>query len=138
LIATLCNFCQLSTFKRLIAAESLFLKDKRDELTFRLAVLASKFVKNTAYTERQLYNTMIDAYGVRSDIVHGTKVRKTRLLDRNVPLSAFTDAVEEIMRCALRKATDLAHKGVKFDKDFWEALLFGENTAVAHLVVGAS
>jgi hypothetical protein len=122
----------------LIAAESLFLKDKRDELTFRLAVLASKFVKNTAYTERQLYNTMIDAYGVRSDIVHGTKVRKTRLLDRNVPLSAFTDAVEEIMRCALRKATDLAHKGVKFDKDFWEALLFGENTAVAHLVVGAS
>jgi hypothetical protein len=72
--------------------------------------------------------------------VHGGEVSDTRLPGQeNASLTQFTDAVEEIMRRALREATDLAHKGVKFDKDFWEALLFGEDTTlVAHLVVGAS
>jgi hypothetical protein len=115
----------------LIAAESLFLHDgavppERGELRFRLALRASKFIKHPTYTERETYKLMRRAYDARSAVVHGGEASDTRLRgQKDAPLTQFTDAVEEIMRRALREAMELASADTNFGTaDYWEALLF--------------
>lgn len=68
------------------------------------------------------------AYDVRSTIVHGGEVGAgdTPLPNQaDASLSQFTDAVEEIMRCALRQAMALARNDARFGTaEFWDRLLF--------------
>lgn len=115
----------------LIAAESLFLDDDK-ELRFKLALRASKFVK--FQTERLVFRCMLDAYDVRSAVVHASKKskkgkkNKTPLDKRDVSLQEFTDGVEEIIRRALCQMIELvaAGKGKEFGTSaFWEDRLFG-------------
>jgi hypothetical protein len=130
------------------SAESLFLQGDK-ELSFQLALRASKFIKHPMYTEREVFRVMRDGYNkLRSAIVHGSDTSdvKTRpLLKKSQPpsieeesqppsIEEFTDVVQEIMRLGLRQAVDRLGDGKRFGTaendenrtEWWEALLFGE------------
>ncbi len=111
----------------MIAAESLFLNDsgdprERGEQRFRLAIRAAKFVEYPRYVPRQVFDLMRKAYNIRSEIVHGSSIKKTNLPDMpDAKLNDFVLACEELMRLGIRKALIDPQVG---RTRYWEGLLF--------------
>lgn len=112
-----------------IAAESLLLSDTRTsdrgELRFRFALRAAKFIEHLAYGERDVFRIMRSAYDARSAIVHGGSPDNTRLPENpTASLSVFSDAVEALVRQALRKALAMGSTGESLrNPDFWIDLI---------------
>jgi hypothetical protein len=95
----------------LVAAEALYLSgiESPTELGFRLALRAAAFSDPSTLggmTRREVYGTMNKAYGVRSKIVHGDVPRASDLKVRGarVSLTEFVQAIEDVIRQALREA----------------------------------
>lgn len=115
-----------------IASESLLLSDldarDRGELRFRFALRAAKFIKHPVYGERDLYRVMRRAYDARSSIVHGGSPKATNLPnDESANLAVFLDAVEELVRLALRKALKMEECGRRLrTAEYWDELLLSE------------
>ena len=115
-----------------IAAESLFLGDldvpERGELRFRFALRAAKFIEHPVYGERELFHVMRRAYDARSAIVHGGSPKDTRLPDnKSANLSAFIDAIEELVRLGLCKGLSMGDDGKKLRQaEYWEDLLLSK------------
>ncbi len=118
----------------MIAAESLFLNDsgdprERGEQRFRLAIRAAKFVEYPRYVPRQVFDLMRKAYNIRSEIVHGSSIKKTNLPDMpDAKLNDFVLACEELMRLGIRKALIDPQVG---RTRYWEGLLFNNSVESA-------
>ena len=116
----------------MISAESLFLNDsgdpgERGEQRFRLALRAAKFVASARYAPRQVFDVMRTAYDIRSNIVHGGSVKKTKLPDMpEAKLQDFVPASEEVIRLGIRKALTDPQFG---QSGYWEGLLFAPSAA---------
>ncbi len=113
-----------------IAAESLFLGDlgvqDRGELRFRFALRAAKFIEHPSYGEHDIFRVMRRAYDARSAIVHGGLPKDTRLPDdQSAELPTFIDAIEELVRLALRKVLSMKGKTVR-QVEYWDTLLFSK------------
>jgi len=121
----------------MIASESLFLSDAaapadRGELGFRLAQRAALFVDWSEYSRREIFDLVTIAYRLRNTIVHGGRLGgKEVQLPRQgaVSISVFRDAVEELMRRAIRKALNEVATVRNFgDREYWLARLFPSAT----------
>jgi len=116
----------------IISAESVFLGEidpaDRGELRFRLALRAAKFIQHPTYGEKEVFEVMRRAYDVRSAIVHRGKPAKTCLPNNpSANLQTFIEAIEELMRLALRKALSMKENGKNLDKaEFWVDLIFSK------------
>jgi hypothetical protein len=92
----------------MIAAEALYFSDQEvnTELGFRLAVRAAAFCDPQALsmTKREVFDLMKTAYGARSKIVHGGFVGDLKLKGSNVSLEDFIQAVEAVVRQAVKEA----------------------------------
>jgi Apea-like HEPN len=115
-----------------IAAEALFLSDLDDkyrgELRFRFALRAAKFVEHANYGEREIFRVMRQAYDARSAIVHGGSPKETALPDNpSASLPTFIDAIEELVRLALRKALSMKEEGKKVHQaEYWDSLVLSK------------
>lgn len=115
-----------------ISAESLFLSEAgspqdRGELGFRLALRAAVFIDWPDYSRREVFDLATTAYRRRSAVVHGGVVGNTAPLPRQsagVPIPQFGQAVEELMRRAIRKSLREGINVSDFgDRDYWLRLL---------------
>ncbi len=117
-----------------ISAEAMLLADtdenSRGELRFRFALRAAKFIEHPHYNEQETYQVMRRAYDVRSAVVHGGSPKDTRLPDNQAAdLSTFTDAIEDLVRLALRKALAMGEAAEKLRQSgYWESQLFASAT----------
>lgn len=70
------SFYQLDEAQRLLhltfALEALFSPSDNQELSFRIRQYASQFVGETADERQQIFDTVKQAYGYRSKLVHGS------------------------------------------------------------------
>lgn len=112
----------------LVAAEALYLSgiESPTELGFRLALRAAAFSdpSKVGMTRRDVYGTMKNAYSVRSKIVHGDVPRAADLKVRGVPVSLrdFVQAIEDIVRQALREAVECDADPTSSWPPDWDAL----------------
>ena len=120
-----------------IACESLFLSDtgsvqERGELKYRLALRACTFVEVEGLTRRQLFDRVGRAYNIRSRIVHGeaspTDTANDPVTEQTVPLHEFVASIEEVVRCALRKAVGLPTLPRRAIVEDWDELVVGPKT----------
>jgi hypothetical protein len=111
----------------LVAAEALYLSDVgHEELGFRLALRAAAFSNPSGLdmTRRDVFDTMKNAYKVRSKIVHGDvpKTADLKVRGTQVSLMDFVQAIEDIVRQALRKAIDRDADPTSSWPPDWDAL----------------
>ncbi len=114
-----------------ICAETLFLggsdsPQDRGELRYRFSLRAASFIDIDA-TKRETFRFMRNTYDARSAIVHGGSPESEVLCSlggERVELEVFTDAVEGVLRLALRKAVTLngPRRGPLLD---WDELILG-------------
>lgn len=91
----------------LIAFEALYLEGK-DELAYRLSTRAAILLgKNDVQTER-IKEVMVDAYNIRSKIVHGKDVPPIKSRGKIIELHKFVQEVEEYLRESLKSFMVLA------------------------------
>lgn len=113
-----------------ISAEAMLLADtdenSRGELRFRFALRAAKFIEHPHFNEQETYQVMRRAYDARSTVVHGGSPKDTRLPDNQAAdLSTFTDAIEDLVRLALKKALAMGEDAEKLRQSgYWESQLF--------------
>jgi hypothetical protein len=117
-----------------IAAESLFLRDQDDnrgELSYRCSLRAAKFVEHPNFGERDVFQIMRRGYKVRNSVAHGESINKidTRLPDdETTALPKFTDALEELVRLAIRKSLSMGNEGRKLrTPQYWDDLVFSKS-----------
>jgi hypothetical protein len=116
----------------LIAAEALFLRDTgsetyRGELQYRLAQRAGFFLADDPATREKVYQHMKDAYKLRSQVVHGGKIRPIKNEDGSlVDMQEFVETTRMYLRDALHKMINLAmqsHQSTELIH--WDELIFG-------------
>ncbi len=115
----------------LIAAEALFLSGSMGELQYRLAQRAAFFLGNKPATRRNIYKHMLDAYKVRSKVVHGEVARPPKREDgTDVDLEEFVETTKVYLRVTLRKMVDLALLSKSRDELVdWDTLILGASVA---------
>lgn len=116
----------------LIAAEALFLNDAGDEtyrgeLQYRLAQRAGFFLGSDPAVRKKINQHMKDAYKLRSQVVHGGKMRPLRRDDGSlIDLEEFVDTTRVYLRDALHKMVNLAIQSQPSAKLVnWDELIFG-------------
>lgn len=113
----------------LISAEALFLSSTSNfqgELKYRLSHRAAMFIENEAENQREVFQFMQKAYDVRSDIVHGRKLKLPKKGDGTLySLDEFSDVIETHLRLFLKRVIALAVAGKIPDKFIeWESIIF--------------
>jgi hypothetical protein len=118
----------------LIAAEALFLSDAgsetyRGELQYRLAQRAGFFLGGDSATRKKIYQHMKDAYKLRSQVVHGGKIRPLKREDGNlVDLEEFVDETRVYLRLALHKMVNLVMQSQSSGELVnWDELIFDDS-----------
>jgi hypothetical protein len=116
----------------LIAAEALFLSDAgsetyRGELQYRLAQRAAFFLGDDPHTREKIYQHMKDAYKLRSQVVHGGKIRPIKKEDGGlVDMQEFVETTRMYLRDALHKMINLGMQGEPSAQLInWDELIFG-------------
>jgi hypothetical protein len=116
----------------LIAAEALFLNDAggesyRGELQYRLAQRAGFFLGSDPAARRKIYQHMKDAYKLRSQVVHGGKIRPLKREDgSSIDMEEFVDTTRVYLRDALHKMVNLVMRSqTSAELVDWDELLFG-------------
>ncbi|HWT02897.1 MAG TPA: hypothetical protein VN256_21790 [Pyrinomonadaceae bacterium] len=115
----------------LIAAEALFLNDSgnetyRGELQYRLAQRAGFFLGGDPQMREKIYHHMKDAYKLRSQIVHGGKIRPLRRDDgSSVDMEEFVDSTRVYLRLSLHKMVSLVMQSPPGKLIDWDELIFG-------------
>jgi hypothetical protein len=114
----------------MIVAEALFLSESGDpesrgELQYRLALRAAFFLTKIAGSQRRyIFELVKRAYKARSSLVHGDTVDTVKLPNgKEIRLEEFADAMEDLMRSAVKKRVAIATEGRKMD---WESLILGQ------------
>ncbi len=107
----------------MIAGEALFLDPSmKGEATYRLALHAGSFIEHPGHGRLAVFKFMRDAYGIRSDIVHGRDNVRYRLLNGGTgTFAAFTTDLEDVIRRSVR----LAVASEPFPP-IWEQSLLGD------------
>lgn len=113
----------------LVAAESLYVpREVRTELTYRLALNAARYCDPRALqmTRREAFDLMQNAYGIRSNLVHGdTSAKKyLKIKGERAQLVEVMAATEDVVRQALRQALQDAMTG-SWPPD-WIAMLLSD------------
>jgi hypothetical protein len=110
--------------------ESLFLSDVGDskyrgEMRYRLSERFAFFLDQAPnLSRRQLFDFILQAYDVRSAIVHGA-IPEVRLPGAGVvSMEVFVDQVEELLRLAMHKAI-LSPASYKDSLIDWRSLILG-------------
>lgn len=111
----------------LIAAEALFLSGSMGELQYRLAQRAGFFLADDPATRRKIYRHMLDAYKVRSKVVHGEEARPPKREDgTEIDFEEFVETTKVYLRITLRKMMDLALLSESRDELVdWDTLIIG-------------
>jgi hypothetical protein len=115
-----------------IAAETLFLGDagnphERGELRYRFSLRAAFFLEEAGLARRVLFRFMRNGYDARSAIVHGGEPDPALLMGNDgarISLMEYADAMEDVLRRALREAVDGAQDGDGSLVD-WDELVMG-------------
>jgi len=113
----------------MISAESLFLSDsgepkERGEMRYRLAQRAAVFIDHPTYTRKQLQKYFRGAYDARSSIVHGETPKDLHAPEgESLTLPQFTEATEQLMRAALKKAVSIINAEGSLRN--WDDLVLG-------------
>jgi len=103
----------------MICMEALFLPDGNEELTFRLALRAARFLEAGDRGKRiELFSNLREAYRVRSAIVHGSVASRKQ----KISTEQASEFLEETARAALRKAISLCAGKGTFSVD-WAGLV---------------
>jgi hypothetical protein len=118
----------------MIAAESLFLSEMdetyRGEMRYRLATRTASLLGTTLDERVRLFKFMRHAYDARSVVVHGgipSEDNLRGLIGERVPVPAFADDLEGVLRSGLQTAIDLLASGEGFPPD-WEKVMFAGPT----------
>ena len=85
----------------LIAFEALYLEEM-DELSYRLSTRASMLLGEDDAEAARVKEVIVEAYRLRSKIVHGKKVPQMKVQGEIIELSEFVGHVEEYLRRSLR------------------------------------
>lgn len=107
----------------MVAGEALFLDPSiKGEITYRLALHAASFVQHPQHSPLDVFRFMRDAYGIRSDIVHGRKGLDYKQLGGMLSdAKRFISDLEDVVRRSLCRAVE--------DQELppsWEALILSD------------
>jgi len=87
----------------MIAFESLYLRDEaKMEMTYKLAHRASLVLGGNKEKDRQVFSKMKKAYSLRSDIVHGRKIKKIRIGGKEYSFAEFAQKIEDYLRESIK------------------------------------
>ncbi len=102
----------------MISFESLYLSGENpSEMAYKLAHRASLFLSTEKEKRKQIFQEMKKAYSLRSNIVHGRKVKTIMIADKEYTLSDFVQIIEEHLRSSLRLFLEIG-------KPSWIELMF--------------
>ena len=114
----------------IVAAESLFLGDgddeSRGELRYRLSSRAAWYLSGAGRSRRFVFKLFMAAYRMRSRLVHGSTAEPMRVAGEEFTAERMVEALEAMLRHALRQAIAEAAKGSAVWRVEWEQLLFPE------------
>jgi hypothetical protein len=99
----------------MIAAEAVFSRGSTTELSYRISLRLAVAIENASLGKRRaIFEFMRRAYGLRSKVVHGGKIKEGTLLVDGAPVSlkTFITAVEDVIRMAIRHAVMATHFSV--------------------------
>ena len=87
----------------MISFESLYLSGENpSEMAYKLAHRASLLLSTEKEKRKQIFQEMKKAYSLRSDIVHGRKVKTIKIANNEYNLSDFVQKIEEHLRSSLK------------------------------------
>lgn len=87
----------------MISFESLFLaRESPSEMGYKLAHRVSLLLGENEARKKEIFLEMKKAYTVRSDIVHGRKIRSITIREKKLSLSEFVQQIEEHLRLSIR------------------------------------
>ena len=102
----------------MISFESLYLTgEEKMEMAYKLAHRVSLLLSTEKEKRKQIFQEMKKAYSLRSDIVHGRKVKKIRIANKEYSLSDFVQKIEEHLRLSIRLFLEIS-------KPSWVELMF--------------
>jgi hypothetical protein len=116
-----------------IAAEALFLGGVEDELAFRFSLHASLWLSGTSdLATADTFNIFKKAYGARSGVVHGKRLRDDKTYEIGGDQMSTTKLVDEFHRLtvqSVKKALDVSENATYAPK--WEEMLHARLSAPA-------
>lgn len=87
----------------MISFESLYLtREEKMEMAYKLAHRVSLLLSKNEKKRKQIFQEMKKAYSLRSNIVHGRKVKKVRIANKEYSFSDFIQIIEEHLRSSIR------------------------------------
>lgn len=118
---------------QMIAFEALYLADEGGtEKAFRLA-LRTAFLLERGEVRKVVYETMKQAYSIRSSIVHGADPKLPKGAGVQMSLSDFSKLTEDYLRRSLRRFLDLAQRPkARNPLVNWDDLLFPNSSGEAY------
>lgn len=99
----------------IIAAESLYLDDDKNELTYRLSLNAALWIDDSEQRRKETFLLFKKAYGLRSKVVHGSSVNV-------VEITRIIDELKKVIRQGIRKA--LVRLETQTNVPDWNAMIF--------------
>lgn len=113
-----------------IAFEALYLPADNSELTFKLGVRASWYLRDKKKHREDLLAVFKEFYKFRSAVVHGGKPRgeeNVTIKDESIRISQFVAKVQNLCRESIEKIMKQCLKEGKFpDNDYWDSLILGD------------
>lgn len=102
----------------MIAAESVYLDDERNELGFRLSVNAAMWASEDNSERKRVFDLFKNAYNLRSKVVHGGSVNVSEI-------RTIIEPLKKSLREGILKA--LRHTSEQIDYPNWTSMLFPKN-----------
>ena len=111
-----------------ICAEALFLSSDLEsvqgELNYRLSHRSAMFIESDSYDQITTAKFMRKAYGVRSNIVHGSKIKLPSKADgTKYTFEELCKELENILRFSINKMIDIFHSS-KSNTLNWDTFIF--------------
>lgn len=102
----------------MIAAESLYLDDEKNELSFRLSVNAAMWASDNNLERKKIFQLFKNAYTLRSKVVHGGSVNVSEV-------RSIIEPLKKSLRDGILKA--LNHVGEQNGYPNWNGMMFPQN-----------
>jgi hypothetical protein len=94
----------------MIAFESLFIKEKA-ELSYRLSLRVAAFLGGDHTEKGRIFKLMRKAYGIRSDIVHGTDYNKNiKINEEELSVEELTSQIEGLLSKSIKRTIETGQK----------------------------
>jgi hypothetical protein len=111
-----------------VVLEALFGPEDGREITFRLAQRLAFFLSNDAHEQRNIFETTKDAYGWRSKVVHGAKLKKLSSEKSGELTHAVEESIRKSIHILLMDAQLLQTFEGKQREDYLDSLPFRAST----------